>query len=141
MHPEALEFLAAQRICVFAIEMPDGAPHAATLHFAIVGKEPIFVFKTDMRYRKTEALCARESSRASLAIGFEEGPNSKTLQVDGTARVINADDELLKGYYEKFPEKVKAEPDPNAIFFKFTPTWWRFTDWSKPRGKTILTSI
>ncbi len=140
MHPEALEFLGKNRVCVIAIEMPDGAPHAATVHYANT-PEPILLFETDKKYRKAEALMARPVSRASISVGFEEGPNSKTLQMDGEASLVaNTDSLIQNAYLVKFPEKVKKIDGPDVIFFKFKPTWWRFTDWSKPRGKTILTS-
>jgi hypothetical protein len=140
MHPEALEFLAKNRICVIAIEMPDGSPHAATVHYANTD-EPVLLFETDRKYRKAEALFERPMSRASISIGFEEGPNSKTLQMDGEASLIERTDPLVQSVYlVKFAEKAKKAAGPDAIFFKFKPTWWRFTDWSKPRGQTILSS-
>ena len=139
-NPEVLKFLDTQRVCVFAIEMPDGSPHASTVHFASLGTEPIFMFETSRRYRKAEALFYRLQSRASLAAGFEEGSNSKTLQVDGVAELVTNNDPLMSDYLKKFPEKVKKLEDPNIIFFKFIPTWWQFTDWSRPEGKTVYLS-
>jgi len=140
MHPDALTFLDSQRVCVLAIEMPDGSPHASTVHFAHIGEEPVFVFETDKRYRKYEALTTRPISRASLAVGFEEGQNSKTLQVDGEAGLLSADDQLVQKYLERFPEKIEKAKGENVTFFQFKPTWWRFTDWGRPSGKTILAS-
>lgn len=140
MHKDALAYLETQRVCVFAIEMMDGSPHASTVHFACVGEEPILVFETDKRYRKYEALSGRPVSRASISVGFEEGKSSKTLQMDGAANLVEAGDALVQRYLEKFPEKVEKAKGGNVVFFKFTPTWWRFTDWSKPGGKTIYLS-
>ena len=140
MHPDALAFLNSQRVCVFAIEMPDGSPHASTVHFTAIGNEPILVFETDRRYRKSEALFNRDISRASIATGFEEGKNSKTLQMDGEARVLSSDDEHLKTYLDKFPEKAEKIHGSNVVLFEFKPIWWRYTDWSKPEGKTVYLS-
>src|SRR6185436_6280127 len=140
MHPEALEFLGKNRVCVIAIEMPDGAPHAATVHYAHADG-PVLLFETDRKYRKAEALMAKPVSRASISVGFDEGPNSKTLQMDGEASLIDKNDPMISNVYlAKFPEKVKKTDAPDAIFFRFKPIWWRYTDWSKPRGKTVFTS-
>ena len=143
MHPEALAFLGQNRVCVIAIEMPDGSPHASTVHYAHTNDAdgPILLFETDKRYRKAEALFARPVPRASISIGFTEGPDCKTLQMDGEASLIeNTDPRVHEIYLAKFPEKVEKYKGPDVIFFQFKPTWWRFTDWTKPRGKTIFAS-
>ena len=35
MTPEIINFINSQKVCVLAVEMPDGSPHAATVHFAL----------------------------------------------------------------------------------------------------------
>lgn len=140
MHPDALAFLATQRVCVFAIEMPDGAPHAATVHLAHTGTEPVLIFETDKRYRKYEALSSREASRSAVVCGFAEGKDSKTLQMNGVANLIDIADPLVQTYLQKFPEKVGKAKGENVVFFKLTPSWWRFTDWTRPEGKTVYLS-
>ena len=140
MHPDALTYLSDNRICVFAIEMPDGAPHASTVHYANTN-EPILVFETSRKYRKAEALFARPVSRASISIGFTEGPNSKTLQMDGEATLLKSGDSTVTDVYlTKFPDKAEKAKGPDVIFFQFKPQWWRFTDWSKPKGQQIMIS-
>lgn len=139
MHPEARKFIDENRICVLAVEMLDGSPHAATLHFASSGEQPVFVFKTSRQYRKSEALFGREKSRASFVIGFEESEKQKAFQADGSVRLIKEEEkEYVDAYLKKFPEKeVKYATD---ILLLFTPTWWRYTDWGKPEGKTVYLS-
>jgi hypothetical protein len=140
MHPEALEFLGKNRICVLAIEMPDGSPHASTVHYAH-GDGPILVFQSSRTYRKAEALSMRPKSRASISVGFSEGADSATLQMDGEAMLLDPSDPRIQSiYFAKFPEKVGKFGGPDEIFFVFTPTWWRFSDYRKPRGKTIFSS-
>lgn len=134
-----LDYLDSQRISVFSIEMLDGSPHGATVHFAYQKDPLIFIFETSALYRKSEPLLKRETNRASLVIGFVEGEKEKTFQADGEARLIQ--DEKLKALYlDKFPGKKAKMEDPDNIFFSFTPTWWRFTDWGAPGGKTIYLS-
>lgn len=138
--PEIFEFLQTQRVCVFALEMLDGSPHGAAMHFAHVEEPFTFIFQTDRVYRKSEALLGKSECRATLVIGFEEGKQSKTFQLDGIAQNISENEtDLKEKYFEKFPKK-KAKDGPESVFFKFTPTWWRFTDWSGPEGKKVLHS-
>ncbi len=72
MQKEIIDYINTQRVGVLAIEMLDGAPHGATVHFAFDEKNQVFYFETYREYRKTEALFGRETSRASLVIGTSE---------------------------------------------------------------------
>jgi general stress protein 26 len=142
MDQQIIDFIHSQRICVLALEMLDGSPHAATLHFAISEEPLMFFFKTHRSYRKCEPLFGKDITRASIVVGFDEN-NMKTLQLDGTARRITADMEknlFDEVYLGKFPEKNKGGDDPDAVVFSFVPTWWRYTDWHGPNGKLIITS-
>ena len=129
-----------QRVGVLAVEMLDGSPHAATVHFAHTEGPLIFIFLTERGYRKSEPLLARKITRASMVLGSNES-DMRTLQLDGEARLLGGGDEHLKdAYFAKFPKKKERFQPPNDIFFLFTPRWWRFTDWTRPEGKTIYTS-
>lgn len=141
MQQEILEYLNSQRICVLAVEMPDGSPHAATVHFAYAVEPLVFYFKTNKNYRKSEALLGGKNSRASLVVGTDEQV-MKTFQADG---IVNLIQDYEKEHYNtiflgKFPEKADKPSGPDDVFFKFTPTWWRYTDFKTPQGKLILTS-
>src|SRR3989344_53031 len=141
MTEEISDFIKSQRVSVFAIEMSDGSSHVSTVHFAHTENPLLFIFETDRSYRKSEPLLQKETSRASLVIGWEEGSNSKTFQLDGDARVLKDDEQhLIEAYLAKFPEKTEKASDPENLFFVFVPTWWRFTDWFRPEGKMIITS-
>jgi len=141
MNQEILDFIKMGRVGVLAVEMPDGSPHAATVHYANTENPLVFYFETDRGYRKAEPLLAKETTRASLVIGFDE-KEMKTLQIDGTARLLQDEEKGIfqETYLGKFPEKVAMSAKHDLVFFTLTPTWWRFTDWTKPKGKAILTS-
>ncbi|RJP43625.1 pyridoxamine 5'-phosphate oxidase family protein [Candidatus Parcubacteria bacterium] len=141
MNRKILDYIKTQRICVLSVEMMDGSPHAATVHFAHTEDPLMFFFETDRGYRKSEPLFGRETTRASMVIGVDEG-NMKTLQIDGEVRLLKGGEEKLfeDAYLGKFPSKNKKAADPGAVFFVFIPTWWRFTDWTGPQGKTIVAS-
>ena len=135
MKKEVLDFLKTQRVGVFAVKMLDGSPHGATVHFAHLESPFTFIFLTSPAYKKLEPLRQGESA-ASFVIGTTEEV-MKTLQMDGVAKLADTE-ELRASYFGKFPEKLNKHPDD--VFFIFTPTWWRFTDWTTPQGKVILTS-
>ena len=141
MHEPILNFVRTERIAVIAVEMLDGSPHGATVHFAHTENPLAFIFETSRTYRKAEPMLAHGKTRASLVIGFVEGAGQKTLQMDGVARALSADEKKYEEtYFAKFPQKAEGEDDPDDLFFVFEPTWWRFTDWSGPTGKIVLAS-
>lgn len=143
MEQKVIDFINSQRICVFSIEMMDGSPHASTLHFAINENPLTFFFKTSRSYLKSEPLLNKEKTRASVVVGFDES-NMKTLQLDGEAKLIKSEEEIElfdKMYYTKFPEKAEKVYDSSTdVLFSFIPTWWRYSDWTGPEGKSIITS-
>jgi uncharacterized protein YhbP (UPF0306 family) len=135
MPQEVLDFIKGERVGVIAVQMPDGSPHGATVHFAFMENPSTFIFMTSPDYKKSEPL-KRGPTRASFVIGTSEAV-MKTLQIDGEAQLAESE-EVKKIYFEKFPEK--AGKNLTALFFTFTPAWWRFTDWTKPKGKMVLSS-
>lgn len=141
MNPQILDYLDTQRTGVLAVEMPDGAPHGATVHFAYTKEPFVFYFETNRDYKKSEALFARDNSRASFVIGTQES-EMKTFQMDGTVSLVNSEDmdHYRAVYLGKFNEKQDKSQDPKFVAFTFTPTWWRFTDFKNPEGRLILTS-
>lgn len=141
MKQEILDYLKTQRVGVLAVEMLDGSPHAATVHFAHVEDPSVFFFETNRDYRKAEPLFGRETTRASFVIGSNE-KDLKTLQLDGVVQLLKPEEKetFNSVYLGKFPEKKEKSIDPKFVYFKFTPRWWRFTDWTPPQGKIILTS-
>lgn len=140
MQQEILEWLSEQRVGVLSVEMLDGSPHAATVHFSHTSDPLEFFFETRRHYRKAEPILKNEDTRASFVVGFDES-EMKTLQLDGKILLLEPENESISSsYLDKFTEKRGSENNPETIFFIFVPTWWRFTDWNKPEGKTIFTS-
>lgn len=141
MDQRIFDYIKSQRVGVLAVEMLDGSPHAATVHFAHTENPLQFYLETYKEYRKAEALFGREISRASLVIGVDES-NMKTLQFDGEVRLIKSEEKEVYDeiYFEKFPDKKEKSKDSKFVFFTFIPSWWRFTDWTTPTGKVIITS-
>jgi uncharacterized protein YhbP (UPF0306 family) len=123
MNQEILDYIKSQRAGVFAIEMLNGSPHAATIHFAHVENPLIFLFETHKEYRKAEPLMGKELCRASFVIGSDE-KSVKTLQMDGEARIMTSEERknlFEKIYLTKFPEKKSKAQDSKVIAFLFIP--------------------
>ncbi len=141
MQTEIIDFIKSKRICVLAVEMLDGSPHASTLHFVLDDKSLTFFFETYNTYRKAKVLLDKKIIRASVVVGFDES-EMKTLQLDGEARIIkDTETELFDIiYFEKFSEKKEKSLDPKFVKFLFIPKWWRYTDWTGKEGKVIITS-
>ena len=136
MPEEILEFIRSKRVGVVAVQMLDGTPHAATVHFAHIDEPPTFIVLTSPTYRKLEPLKQNGKALASFVVGTEEEVGQKTLQMDGEA-VLADTPEIREAYFVKFPDKDGKHPDD--IFFTFAPAWWRFSKW-EPSGKTVITS-
>lgn len=142
MPKEILDYIQTQKICVLAVEMPDGSPHAATLHFAYSDKTGEFCFMTDKESRKYESLLSKNATRASVVVGFDEA-NKKTFQLDGELRYVASESDQIfykETYAGKFSKKAEACDDEENGRLIFKPTWWRFTDSTTPEGKKILLS-
>lgn len=139
MNQQILDYIKSQNVGVLAVEMPDGAPHAATLHFAHSEDPLVFYFETDPKTKKAEALLGKAVVRTSFVIGSNEG-DMKTLQMDGEVRVIKPEEKenFENLYFGKFPHKKGKHLD--QVSFMFAPTWWRFTDWCTSEGKKIWIS-
>lgn len=140
MRQEVLEYAKSQRVGILAVEMLDGSPHAATVHFANSEDPFIFYFATSLNSRKVSPLLKKKVTRASFVVGADES-NRKTLQIDGELELITSQTEeaFESTYFGKFPEK-KQPNAPTSARLKFTPKWWRFTDWTVQNGPVLLSS-
>lgn len=141
MVQEALNYLKTHRVGILAVEMLDGSPHAATVHFAHSENPLVFYFETCRNYRKAEPILKKEKVRASFVVGNDESA-PKTVQIDGLVELLKPEEQAVyeEIYLGKFPEKIGKAEKNDLIFFKLTPTWWRFTDFTPPEGKKIWNS-
>ena len=138
MDQNIIDFLNTQEIGVLAVEMMDGSPHGATVHFAY-GTDPfVFCFQTNREYKKSEALLGRLASRATFVV--TDAGVMKSMQMDGEVSIAADRAAFDKIYFEKFPKKLAKADNPNNLYFTFTPKWWRYTDFKNPNGKLIIKS-
>jgi general stress protein 26 len=139
LNSDVSDHLKSRRVGVFAIEMPDGSPHAATLHFAATEDASMFFFLTSPKARKSEALKDGKEVRASFVVGSNEG-DMRTLQLDGAVHSVRETEKQLfeEIYLAKFPDRATWIAE--GLTFVFTPTWWRFSDMTNPEGKKVVSS-
>lgn len=140
MKQEINDFLKSQSIAVITVMMPDGSPHSASIHYAH-NDDLWFFFGTAQATLKSDALHAAEAVKASLVIGFDQA-TMRTLQLHGEARLLNPNENDLftQVYSIKFPHVPVNNMDPKNVYFVFTPTWWRYSDFKHPDGKLVLSS-
>jgi general stress protein 26 len=136
----ALKFLASHRVGSLSTLLKDGSPHAAALHYSHTSDPLTLFFSTDKSSRKCESLLEGNAVKSAFVVGFSE-EEWITLQLDGEAILISSD-ELAKAHevhYAKHPNSAKYKDDPATVFIKFTPTWWRYTDYNTV-PETIVSS-
>lgn len=132
MNDKILKYLTKEHVGVLSNLLPDGSVHGATLHFSH-NVEPLEIyFSTENTSRKCEGLLNGEVVKASLVIGFSES-EWITLQLDGEITAVSDKPELEavhRIHYSKHPGSEKYKNDPVTIFLKFTPLWYRYTDYN-----------
>ncbi len=141
MDNKVLEFLSKQRVCSLTTLLPDNSPHAAAVHYSHSENPLTLYFSTDNSSRKCTALLKGETVKGAVVIGFSE-EEWLTLQMNGEVTAILNKDELAKVHkihYAKNPNAEKYKDDPATIFLKFTPTWWRYTDYNTV-PETVISS-
>ncbi len=132
MEQKVLDFLKNNRVSVLATQLKDGSPHTAALHYSHRSDPLVLYFSTENTSRKYQALAKGKSVKGSVTIGFSE-QEWITLQMDGVVSVVSDSDELKVAktiHYPKHPNSQKFENDPATVFLKFTPSWWRYTDFN-----------
>lgn len=128
---EALKFLDSQSVSSLTVLLPDGSPHASSLHYSYNTKPFEIYFSTDKTSKKCQSLVNGNPTRASFVIGFKD--NENTLQMDGVVEMLqntNKIKEIENIHYKRNPDSAEWKDDPNTVFLIFKPVWWRYTDYS-----------
>jgi hypothetical protein len=125
---ELLEYMRSQRLAVIGSIAKDGAPQAALVGIAVTpGHEIIFDTVSDSRKHGN----LDRDSRASLTFS---GPDEKTLQVEGAARLLarngDADADLREFYYAVWPDGRDRLSWPKIAYWCIRPTWARYSDFA-----------
>lgn len=131
MDTRILDFLEKERVCVLATTLSDGSPHTAALHFSIQADPFCFYFSVDSTSRKYQALLNVDLVKGSITVGFSE-VDWITLQMDGIVEKVGTEElaRVQKGHYAKNPGSEEHKDIPTTVFIKFTPTWYRYSDFN-----------
>ncbi len=132
MDQRILDFIKNNRVTAFTTMLKDGMPHSAALHYSFNGDTQEFYISTSSDTRKCELLKEAGTCKASAVIGLSE-EEWITLQMEGIAEIINDPAEITfvqNIHYAMHPNSAKFKDDPLTIFFKFKPTWYRYTDFN-----------
>ena len=139
MNKIILDFLSNQRVSCLTTILKNGSPHASTLHYSHIEDPLEFYFSIESTCLKCEALLDGSTGKASMVVGFSE-IEWVTLQMDGTVKAITNKIELekiMKLHYAKHPNAEQYKNEPDTLFLKFIPTWYRYSDY-KTKPLTIL---
>lgn len=133
---QILAFLQQNRTCVLSTISPDGKPEAAVVEFVVTGKLEL-IFNTFTNYRKYRNL--KINGNVAIVIGF--GPVS--VQYEGHA--VEARGEIEKAcrklHTEHIKHKTKFHEMPETRYFKVSPRWIRYTDYSKKPWEKFAVSF
>ena len=139
MNKTVLDFLGKERVCVLSGILPDGGSHSSTLHYSYQSEPLQFFFQTWDESTKVQALLKGQNKQASLVIGFSEQDNL-TFQARCEMRIVIDPVEreaFSKIHYQKHPFAEQFK-DEHTRLIVFTPTWWRYTDFTSVPEKIIV---
>jgi general stress protein 26 len=119
-----IDFLKEQHLAVVSTVTSDHLPSSAVVGVMVNDNLEVF-FCTYKSSRKCENI--RKNPRVSLVIGWDKG---RTVQYEGEAIEMN-EEEYVKEELTKLPSAAKFLSKSEAVFYKVTPKWVRYTDLSK----------
>ena len=124
-----LTFMRQELYAVQASVSVLGAPQAAIVGIVVSDTFEVF-FDTLVSSRKTINL--RQNSAAALVIGPAASGSEHTVQLEGTAdEPMGAElDRLLELYFARFPDGRDRQKWPGIAYWRVTPTWLRYSDFS-----------
>ncbi|QQG50032.1 MAG: pyridoxamine 5'-phosphate oxidase family protein [Candidatus Berkelbacteria bacterium] len=122
---EILEFIKRHQVCVLATSSKTGKPEAAAIEFAETDNFEL-IFDTFSTYRKYPNLKANPN--VAVVIGWEDA----TVQYEGVATEVDGEEmeELKNIFVKKNPGASKFFDIPETRYFKVTPEWLRYRDYS-----------
>jgi general stress protein 26 len=131
MNEQILKLLKKERIGVLAVSLNTGEPHCAVMHFSVDYESKKLFFQTSPTV-KTKAIQENGGkTHASVVVGLND-VDFVTLQMRGEIAIVTDKTEIehiAVTHYRKLPEAEKYR-DADTIFLSFTPTWWRYTDFT-----------
>ena len=128
------DFIKEHKIAVVSTVTSDLLPQSAVVGIH-VGENSEIIFGTFKSSRKY--LNLQKNPRVSLVIGWDKG---KTVQYEGEVKELQgkAVVEFEKAHMGEMSSAAKYVSKKEAVFYKITPKWIRYTDVSKDPWETIV---
>ena len=120
-----VQFVRARGLAVLATTAADGSPQAAVVGVAAPPDGGNGLDTT--RGSRKLANLTREP-RVALVIG-SDGDDERTVQLEGTAAEIPADDPAVAAYYQQFPSGLERADWPEIVYVRVRPRWARYSDY------------
>ena len=140
MSPGLAKFLDQERAATVAVPIDsNGTIHAAALGYWHTGNPLRFYFVTDKATEKCRLLVEKGSVQAACVVGTVVGVDF-CLQMRGQIKIVNSADfkETIDKYYAKRGNRHDDIDDPKNVLMEFTPTWARYTDYTKGCDRHML---
>lgn len=137
-YPGLKEFLQSEAAATLAVPVDQhGTLHAATLLFWNSEEPLALYFVTNRDSQKCQLLKIQKSVPSACVVGTSKG-TLFTLQMRGTLQEASPTVDLA-AYYQKRGNHYDDIADEKNMCLVFTPTWARFTDYSKSYDRHLLT--
>lgn len=123
---KVLEFIRSQELGVISAVTPAGLPEAAVIGISEMDDLSL-IFGTFNTYRKYKNIKANQN------VAFVIGWGNATIQYEGVARELEGSEreEAKQIHTKKSPHSAKFGDLAEQHFFKVTPKWIRYTDYSR----------
>jgi pyridoxine/pyridoxamine 5'-phosphate oxidase len=117
------DFMNSQPLMVVSTLSKDGKPQGAVVGFGQT-RDLELVFGTSELSRKAQNI------KANSAVAVVIGWSNKTIQLEGTARLLSEGDDssYSEQYFLKNKWALKYKDEPHERHFVITPTWLKVTD-------------
>jgi uncharacterized protein YhbP (UPF0306 family) len=121
------DFIKGHDLAVLATVTHDFLPQASVMGFTVLEDLELVIgtFRSSRKYSNLQ-----KNPRVALVIGWHGG---KTVQYEGQAQEL-VGDELIQfkdKYLESMPTAAKYVPATDAVYYKISPKWIKFTDASR----------
>lgn len=128
------DFIHKHQIAVLSTIHENNTPESAVVEFGETEELEIIFDTIHPSYRKYKNLMV--NSAVALVIGWDD---DITVQYEGNAKEIKAreKEKYKKIYFSKNPQASKWDSNPEIKYFKVSPMWIRYSDYSKRPYKVI----
>lgn len=127
---QARERFAASRVARLATVSADGVPHLVPVTFAVLGERVVFVVddkpKTTTRLRRLDNIAAQPAVCLLADVYDDDWSRLWWARADGTATVLDTDDEAVDALAARYPAYVARRPRGPVV----STAVWAWSGWA-----------